>query len=121
MPERAREFEYTKKADSSGINATSSKLRGGIEDNKQLLKLSLLHVGGREKRMFFGWGIKKKENSPSWIRGSARKGEGVRIYKSSDSFGINATSSKLRGGVEDITLLYINKVGASHDAPTRNP
>ncbi|MBQ7361230.1 MAG: hypothetical protein IJW68_01875, partial [Bacteroidaceae bacterium] len=63
----------------------------------------------------------KTNNSHSWIRGSARKGEGVRIHNKLDSSGINATSSKLRGGVEDITLLYINKVGASHDAPTRNP
>ena len=43
----------------------------------------------------------KRNNSHSWIRGSARKGEGVRIYKKSDSSGINATSSKLRGGVQD--------------------
>ena len=42
-----------------------------------------------------------KTNCHSWIRGSARKGEGVRIYNKSDSSGINATSSKLRGGVED--------------------
>ena len=41
--------------------------------------------------------------------------------KTSDSSGMNATSSKLRGGIKGITLLYINKVGASHDAPTRNP
>ena len=59
------------------MNATSSKLRGGVEE--------------------------KQENCPSWIRGTRSKAtEGVgKDIKKSDSSGMNATSSKLRGGVEE--------------------
>ena len=59
----------------------------------------------------------KKTNSHSWIRGSARKGEGVRIYNKSDSSGINATSSKLRGGVKDKKQLL--KLSPLHARGTR--
>ena len=65
------------------MNATSSKLRGGVEE--------------------------KQENCPSWIRGTRSKAtEGVgKDIKKSDSSGMNATSSKPKGGVENKHLYFI--------------